>query len=137
MKFLDDHKDKEEVAIELTSLIDVMFMLVLFFMVTTTFATAPGFKVNLPTSSAADIVRDKQDLTIVMRMDDSYVVNQKHVTESQLMDRFYEEGQTHPDTLVIIQADRDISHGKVVKVMDFARQAGLHRLAIATDPPKD
>jgi len=133
MNFQNNHEERDQVTIELTSLIDVMFMLVLFFLVTTTFASAPGFEVNLPKSSATDIIRDKQDLTIVIGADNTYAINQKRVTESQLIDRLYEEGQLNPSTLVIVRADSNVSHGSVVKIMDFAKQAGLNRLAIATE----
>ena len=64
-------------------------------------------------------------------------VNQKKVTEDQLVDQLYAAGQVNPNTMIIVRADRDVSHGKVVQVMDFAKQAGLHKLAIATDPQKD
>ena len=134
MRFLDPREEQEDIKIEITSLIDVMFMLVLFFLVTTSFSSAPGFKVNLPQSSAKDIIRDKKDLTIVIGSDNSFAINQQPVSRSQLMDRLHEEAQTDVSKLVIIRADRAVSHGSVVEVMDFAKRAGLHRLAIATDP---
>ena len=134
MRFVDPREEQEDVKIELTPLIDVMFMLVLFFLVTTTFSSAPGFKVNLPQSSAKDIIRDKKDVTIVIGSDNSYAINQQPVSRSQLMDRLREEAQTDGSRLVIIRADQKVSHGSVVEVMDFAKRAGLHRLAIATDP---
>lgn len=126
--------DKDDVTIELTSLIDVIFMLVLFFLITTTFASAPGFKVDLPKSSASDIRRDRQDFTISIARDQSIAINQKYVTDDELKNRLYEEAQLNPATLVIIQADQNVSHGKVVQVMDLAKQAGLNHLAIATEP---
>jgi biopolymer transport protein ExbD len=134
VKFLDNGDDNEQVTIELTSLIDVMFMLVLFFLVTTTFVSAPGMKVDLPKSSAKDIVRDKKDLTIVLGANDSIVLNQKNVSEKRLQERLFEEAQINPDLMVIIRADQNISHGKVVRIMDYARDAGLTKMAIATDP---
>lgn len=134
MNFEHHDHDNDDVTIELTSLIDVIFMLVLFFLITTTFTTAPGFKVDLPKSSASDITRDRQDLTISISSDRSMAINQKYVTEDELKDRLYEEAQLNSSTLVIIQADQNVSHGKVVEVMDFAKQAGLSRLAIATEP---
>lgn len=134
MNFERHDHDNDNVTIELTSLIDVIFMLVLFFLITTTFTTAPGFKVDLPKSSASDIMRDRQDLTISISSDRSVAINQKYVTENELKDRLYEEAQLNSSTLVIIQADQNVSHGKVVEVMDLAKQAGLSRLAIATEP---
>jgi biopolymer transport protein ExbD len=134
MNFSQNNDEKDEVTIELTSLIDVIFMLVLFFLITTTFASAPGFKVDLPKSSVSDITRNRQDLTISIAQDRSIAINQKYVTDEELKDRLYEEAQLNPATLVIIQADQSVSHGKVVQVMDLAKQAGLSHLAIATEP---
>ncbi len=134
MNFSSDHHEKDEVSIEITSLIDVMFTLVLFFMVTTTFVSAPGFKVDLPKSSAQDIQRDKKDVTIVIGSNHSLILNQKSVNEKELQTRLSAQAKENPQTLVIIQADQGVSHGEVVRIMDYAREAGLSRLAIATEP---
>lgn len=134
MDFLPNDDSKEDVTIELTSLIDVTFMMVLFFLITTTFTSAPGFKVDLPKASATDIARDRKDLTISIGHDQSIALNQKFVTGEQLKDRLYEEAQLNPATLVIIQADQNVSHGRVVQIMDLAKEAGLNHLAIATEP---
>ncbi len=134
MNFSPEHNDRDDVTIEITSLIDVMFTLVLFFMVTTTFVAAPGFKVDLPKSSAKDIQRDKKDVTIVIGTDHSLIVNQKLVNEKELQEKLLAQAKENPQTLVIIQADQGVSHGEVVRIMDYAREAGLSRLAIATEP---
>lgn len=137
MNFSNNHQEKEDVTIEVTSLIDVMFMLVLFFLITTTFDSAPGFKVNLPKASAKDIVREREDLTIVIGLDNTYAINQKQVTEKELIDRLQAEAKINASALIIIRADQQVSHGKVVTVMDLAKQAGFNRLAIATEPGKE
>jgi len=134
MNFSLDSHERDEVTIEITSLIDVMFTLVLFFMVTTTFVSAPGFKVDLPKSSAQDIQRDKKDVTIVIGANHSLILNQKPVSEKELQTRLLAQAKENTQTLVIIQADQGVSHGEVVRIMDYAREAGLSRLAIATEP---
>ena len=134
MNFSLDSHERDEVTIEITSLIDVMFTLVLFFMVTTTFVSAPGFKVDLPKSSAQDIQRDKKDVTIVIGANHSLILNQKPVSEKELQTRLLAQAKENAQTLVIIQADQGVSHGEVVRIMDYAREAGLSRLAIATEP---
>ena len=133
MNFSENGQPEEEISVQVISLIDILFVLLLFFMVTTTFVSAPGFKVDLPKSSAADIQRDKKDLTIVIGPDSSLMLNQKRLSEKELQDRLTEEGKMNTQTLVIIQADQNVTHGNVVKIMDIARDAGLTRLAIATE----
>ena len=134
MNFSSDTHEKDEVTIEITSLIDVMFTLVLFFLVTTTFVSAPGMKVDLPKSSAQDIQRDKKDITIVIGSNHQLLINQKAVNERELQAKLSAQAKENPQTLVIIQADQGVSHGLVVRIMDYAREAGLSRLAIATEP---
>src|SRR3989338_5775447 len=134
MNFSSDTHEKDEVTIEIPSLIDVMFTLVLFFLVTTTFVSAPGMKVDLPKSSAQDIQRDKKDITIVIGQNHELLINQKAVNERELQARLSAQAKENPQTLVIIQADQGVSHGLVVRIMDYAREAGLSRLAIATEP---
>ncbi|MBI2645568.1 MAG: biopolymer transporter ExbD [Deltaproteobacteria bacterium] len=134
MNFSSDTHEKDEVTIEITSLIDVMFTLVLFFLVTTTFVSAPGMKVDLPKSSAQDIQRDKKDITIVIGSNHQLLINQKAVNEKELQTKLSAQAKENPQTLVIIQADQGVSHGLVVRIMDYAREAGLSRLAIATEP---
>ena len=85
-------------------------------------------KINLP------IVRNKKDLTIVLSKDQSILLNQKPVSEATLQEKLFEEAQLNPETMVIIRADQNSSHGFVVRIMDYARNAGLTKLAIATDP---
>ena len=134
MNFSSDTHEKDEVTIEITSLIDVMFTLVLFFLVTTTFVSAPGMKVDLPKSSAQDIQRDKKDITIVIGSNHQLLINQKAVNERELQAKLSAQAKENPQTLVIIQADQGVSHGLVVRIMDYAREAGLSRLAIASEP---
>ena len=108
MNFSSDTHEKDEVTIEITSLIDVMFTLVLFFLVTTTFVSAPGMKVDLPKSSAQDIQRDKKDITIVIGSNHQLLINQKAVNEKELQAKLSAQAKENPQTLVIIQADQGV-----------------------------
>ena len=56
------------------------------------------------------------------------------MNERELQTRLLAQAKENPQTLVIIQADQGVSHGEVVRIMDYAREAGLSRLAIATEP---
>ncbi|MBI2608163.1 MAG: biopolymer transporter ExbD [Deltaproteobacteria bacterium] len=125
---------KEPVLIEITPLIDVVFLLLIFFMVSTTFVSAPGIKVDLPEATAQDIVRKKEDVTIVLKTNNDIIFNQVKVSFLELKQKLNQTAVTHKDTLVIIKADTTVSHGRVVEVMDAARASGLTQLAIATKP---
>lgn len=124
---------REETRVDVTPLIDIIFQLVLFFMVSTTFITAPGIQVDLPRSSAQQILQDNSDVNIWMTNDGEVYVDEVPVDWATLDDKL-SAASADTQTLVIIKADTNVEHGRVVRVMDLARSKGLNRLAIATDP---
>ena len=125
---------REPPRVDLTPLIDIIFQLVLFFMVSTTFISAPGFKVELPRASSDMMVREQDDLQIWMTNEGGIFVDREPVDFEGLIQILGAQARTDPSTLVVIKADMEVGHGKVVTLMDLARSAGLNRLAIATDP---
>ncbi len=125
---------REETRVDVTPLIDIIFQLVLFFMVSTTFIAAPGIQVDLPRSSAQTILRDQQDVNIWMTEDGAIYIDESPVSWSQLDQVLDQAAQGDTSTMVVIKADTSVDHGRVVTVMDLARSKGLSRLAIATDP---
>lgn len=118
--------------VDLTPMIDVVFQLVLFFMVSTTFKTNPAIQVDLPRSAQDVVVSESDDLTIWMPLGGELYLNDRAVSADQLAQILQEAGTAQPDSLVIIKADQGVSHGRVVWAMDLARARGLRRLAIAT-----
>jgi len=124
---------REESRVDVTPLIDIIFQLVLFFMVSTTFVTSPGIQVDLPRSSAQTIIREKNDVNVWMTAEGTLYLDREPMSWSALTDRFASAALNDPNTMVIIKADTDVDHGRVVAVMDLARARGLTRLAIATE----
>ncbi len=125
---------REELRVDVTPLIDIIFQLVLFFMVSTTFISTPGIQVDLPRSSAQTIIRDKQDMNIWVTGGGEIYVERDAVSAEELREALSEAAKKDPSTMIIIKADAGVEHGRVVSVMDLARAYGLTRLAIATDP---
>jgi biopolymer transport protein ExbD len=127
---------REPPAIDLTPMLDVMFNLVLFFVVTTNFVQTeqtPGIQVDLPRSSAQTVIQSDEDLDIWMTAEGAVYLNEQPVGIGQLREAFQAAGSKSPDTLVVIKADEGVSHGRVVRVMDLAKLYGLSKLAIATE----
>ena len=125
---------REPPRVDLTPLIDIIFQLVLFFMVSTTFISAPGFKVDLPRASSDSLVREQDDLQVWMTGEGGVFVDREPVDMDGLAAILAKTAEADPSTLVVIKADLEVGHGRVVTLMDLARKAGLNRLAIATDP---
>ena len=119
----------------MTPLIDVIFQLLLFFMVTTTFAAGPdkpGLDVDLPSSGAPKRVGRSSDLVVVLAADGRILLDKEIVADEVLKARFKQFKQADPEAKIILQADKRAVHENVVKILDAAREAGL-RIAIATD----
>jgi biopolymer transport protein ExbD len=131
MRFQTDRR-KNSVLLDITPIVDTVFNLLIFFALSLNFVSTPGIQVSLPKSSAQEIPQERKDLRIVMTAAGQIYVQQNPITLKKLAADLKSAAAAHRDTQILIQADQQVSHGKVVEVMDLARQAGLHRLAIVT-----
>lgn len=125
-------RTRDEPVVDVTPLIDIIFQLVLFFMVSTTFITSQGIQVDLPRSSADAILRESGDLRVKVTTDGAIYLDEEAVGWATLRSAVKEAAASDPSTLVVIKADKEVDHGRVVAVMDLARTYGLG-LAIATE----
>jgi len=132
MNFSRKTRGKEPPVVNLTSLIDVVLLLLIFFMISTTFVMSPGLKVDLPESSAEDIVQEEKDIIVVVTVDDEIFIGEDRMNADSLTERLKEFKDEYPDSNLIIQADEGASHGAVVVVMDSAKRTGFSKLSIAT-----
>jgi len=129
------NKDEENIKLEvnIVSLIDVVLLLVIFFMITTSFVAQPGIKVKLPQASAKE-VRQKKELAVIITKDKKIYLNEDLISLSLLPDRLNKALKEGNTPILIIKADELVPHGLVVKVMDVAKKTGIETLAIATRP---
>ena len=123
--------------INITPLTDIFLVLLIIFMVTTTAIAEAGnedggFKVNLPKGGKSDEAGLVRDITVAILQDGRAVVGGKVLDDAALRSAFGEARTRSAETIVLFQADEGVPHGRVVQVMELARQAGLSRLAIAT-----
>jgi biopolymer transport protein ExbD len=123
--------------INITPLTDIFLVLLIIFMVTSSVIVNPhaagaraGLKVNLPKGGASDIAPSATDLSVAILADGSLALAGKSVNETELKKALEDAHRKNPDTLVIIQADEGVSHGKVVQIMELAKSTGLSQLAI-------
>jgi biopolymer transport protein ExbD len=123
--------------INITPLTDIFLVLLIIFMVTTTAIAEAGkdeggFQVNLPKGGRTDAGGVARDLTVAILADGRVVVGGKVLDEAALRAALEGARERSAETLVLFQADEGVPHGRVVEVMQRARDAGLSRLAIAT-----
>ena len=121
------------VRLDMTPLIDVVLMLVIFFMLTTTFVLAPGIKVDLPKGSSVQRAQETDQIVVVTKEGDVYYRDER-VDLATLQAALHQSQQEQPGLRVVIKADKNALHGRVVDIMDMAKTMGIERLAIATAP---
>ncbi|MCD6574966.1 biopolymer transporter ExbD [Candidatus Aerophobetes bacterium] len=136
MKFNRPRSRSEEVFINLTPLIDVVFLLLIFFMVSTTFVTIrQGIKVNLPRTTTPQ-ERLKENIVISITKDNHIYLGKRWIKDEKVLFSILKREIKGRGELVLINADKEVEHGKVVKVMEIAKRAGASRLGILTFPEK-
>lgn len=117
-------------------MIDVVFLLLIFFMISTTFIVNPGIEITLPKSSAEQITKEREEITIAISREGDLYHEGNKTTITALKQIFTTAGKADEST-VIIDADEKAAHGRVVEVMDSAKEAGVMKLAISTEPKKE
>ncbi|MCK5323172.1 MAG: biopolymer transporter ExbD [Desulfobulbaceae bacterium] len=121
-----------QIQMPLTSLIDIIFMLLIYFLLTTNFMVDEGIKIKLPQATAA-APQTQQEITVFVDQQGRAFLLNKHVPEDMLFKKLKEMIKGQKDRLVVIKADRSVVLNKAVKVMDIAKAAGAARLCLATE----
>jgi biopolymer transport protein ExbD len=123
MKFQKDENP------DLTPLINCMFLLLVFFMVATTFVNPKGLSVDLPGGQGES--RATKDMNIVIDQDETIQVNGEVTEKERLAEKIRQVMVADNTKNVILEADRSVPHGYVVQVMDIARGQGIEAIAFA------
>lgn len=133
MKLIDSQKKK--VTLSITPLIDVLFILIIFFTISSTFLEQPGIKLDLPKASTSQPERiEKWILNI--SSDGKIFLGAQEFTRDNLGEALSEVMKPLKEKSLIINADSRAQHGLIVEVMDIARQSGVAKLVISADPEK-
>ncbi|MGM0471380.1 MAG: ExbD/TolR family protein [Bacillota bacterium] len=124
---------KRKSEVKILPMIDVLFFLLIFFMLFTTFRTTPsGLDINLP--QAETVTQQKQDQVVVnLSAKGEIYLKDQLLTKADLRSEVASQLKDNSETVVIIKADRAVKYDKVVEVMDILREIGAHRLALAAD----
>ncbi|HEX7125817.1 MAG TPA: biopolymer transporter ExbD [Thermodesulfobacteriota bacterium] len=121
--------------IEIIPMIDVVFFLLVFFMMASlSMTTARGLRVNLPSAASGESDRRSVPVTLTLTEAGGLYVDREPVDVETLPARLRAAAAGNPDLVVVVNADRAVEHGRVVAVMDAARQAGVARLAVSVAP---
>lgn len=129
-------KPKRRVIINITSLIDVLFLLLIFFMVTSTFLEHPGMKLELPSAESAEAAR-VDELVLFIGAGGEIVFDDKSVPIDSLEILLAGVVPLVEDKTLVLKADKTVQHGTVVRVMDIAKRVGLKKLVVGTRIEKE
>lgn len=136
MNFRSGRRRRTPVALDITPLIDIVFNLLIFFLITTTFVQNvqyPGIEVELPKASNAPTSTQGENVIVALTAEGRVVHEGRAMSLDELKERLEAHRRERPNALVIVQADKETEHGRVVEVMDTARAVGFSQLAIATE----
>jgi len=126
-------RPRRRAVINITSLIDVIFMLLLFFMITSTFLEQPGIKLELP-AAKAEAVGEPQEYVLTVDRRGALFLNRRPLDLESLEAAIREALPRMRDSALVLKADQGVTHGLVVRVMDLAKRGGVKKLIIGTKP---
>ena len=125
----------EEPEVNLIPLIDVLLVILIFLMISTTYSKYTELKITLPTADAEKAQNHPQEIVVAVSSSGEYAVDRQILTErnvSAITQALLGAAKGRPDAMVVISADAQATQQSVVNVMEAARAAGLSRLTFAT-----
>ena len=125
-------RKKSESEVNLTPMLDVVFIMLIFFIVTASFVKESGIEISRPGASTA-VRKEKGNILIAISANDQIWMNRRQVDPRALRANIERAHAENPQGAVIIQADREAKTGLLVKVMDAARGAGVKSISLAAD----
>ncbi len=124
-------KPKRKPSIQITSLIDLMFIIIIFLLVTTTFIEHPAIKIDLPHGSQNQKV-DQKRILITLTSEGKIFLNKSEIQLKDLPDMLRMKKTTSEDPTITLNADRKTPYGIVIEVMDQVQTAGFKKVVALT-----
>jgi len=123
-------KEEEDNELNLTPMLDVVFILLIFFIVTTSFVKETGIDVNRPSATTAE-KKSQGNILIAISANGDIWIDNREIDIRAVRANIQVLKASYPQSSVIIQSDQDASTGRLVKVMDQVRLAGVQNISIA------
>ena len=127
-------QEDDESSIDLTPMLDVVFIMLIFFIVTASFIKEAGIEVNRPEATTAT-KQDQANILIAIAADGQIWIDRRRVDVRNIRANIERLHAENPQGSVVIQADKQSTNEKLVAVMDAARQAGVFNVSIAASEP--
>ena len=133
MNFRERSRIADAARIDITPLVDCVFLLLIFFLLTSMFVTQPSLDIALPSASAKNLARDKKEFRVGITREGRIMHRGSEIDLLELKKRLSAVHTSAPDTLVLIEADKEAKHGRVFSVIDMAKSLGFGGLGLAGD----
>ncbi|WP_115718035.1 ExbD/TolR family protein [Gallaecimonas mangrovi] len=126
-------RQEEEASIDMTPMLDIVFIMLIFFIVTTSFVKESGIDVNRPTAATAT-KKKSANIFIGIKANGDIYMEKRQVDVERVRANVEKMLADTPEASVVIQADKDAKNGVVVSVMDQVKAAGVDKISIAASP---
>lgn len=123
-----------KVTLNLTSLIDVLFILIIFFAVSSTFLEQPGIQLKLPEAESSE-PHAAQKIIVYVDRAESIFLNDNPVELETLAEAVKSLLSTQTEKSVILRADSTVKHGTIITIMDLLRRKGIYKIIVSTEKP--
>jgi biopolymer transport protein ExbD len=124
--------DTEESEVNLTPMLDVVFIMLIFFIVTASFVKEAGIDITRPPAATAER-KERGNILVAITADDQIWIDRRQVDPRALRANIERLHAENPQGSVVIQADEDSKNGLLVQVMDAARLAGVNNVSLAAE----
>ena len=129
-------QNDDESAIDITPMLDIVFIMLIFFVVTTSFVKESGIDVNRPSASTAER-KETGSILVAISMDNNVWIDKRRVDPDAIRPNIERLHAENPEGAVVIQADKASTSGLLVKVMDQIRLAGVTNISIAAQAKRN
>lgn len=129
-------QDDDESAIDITPMLDIVFIMLIFFIVTTSFVKESGIDVNRPTASTTER-KERGSILVAISKDNQVWIDKRRIDPDAIRPNIERLHAENPEGTVVIQADKASKSGILVKVMDQIRLAGITNISIAAQSKQE
>jgi len=131
---LTTKSSKKLLTLNLTSLIDVLFILIIFFAVSSTFLEQPGIELKLPDAESSESYTT-QKIILYIDKNNNLFLNDQLITTNTMIDEMKRLGEISEENSIVLKADTEVDHGEIIRIMDLLRKNKFYKIIISTNIP--
>jgi len=131
---LATQSSKKLLILNLTSLIDVLFILIIFFAVSSTFLEQPGIELKLPEAESSESYTT-QKIILYVDKSDNLSLNDQMISTNTMIGEIKKLGEISKENSIVLKADKEVNHGEIIRIMDILRKNKYYKIIISTNIP--